>query len=262
MTPNRVEYPPQEIFLCSREAVNLNEDYFNDCSWQLPYPVVAPEGYSLYVQLIDLTIPVSWHVINEYCNQIVINGTEYLLSPGNYSLRPPTLLTALNALLPGITATFNEITLKLTLTSTTPFTISGTLCSILGIIEGSSGTVLSSKHTVDLTSQNSIYILSDFSSSNANIDTSGKSNVFCRIPVNVAPMQVLQHEDYNGKSGLLIDSETIGSVHFQLLDEDYRPLLNTLHWQATLQVSFIYTGRMHLIVDRPFGLRISPEELI
>jgi hypothetical protein len=257
---NRVEYPPQEIFLRSQDAVSLSDDYYNDCNWQLPFPVIAPEGYSLYCQLIDMTIPVSWHVISMYCNQVIINDQEYLLTPGNYSVR--TLTSALNTLLPGITSTFNDITLKMTLTSVVPFSMSGTLCSILGIPENSTGASISSKHTVDLTSQNSIYILSDFSSSNANIDASGLSSVFCRIPVNVAPMQVLQHEDYNGKSGLLVDSDLIGSVHLQLLDEDYRPLLNTLHWQATLQVSFVYTGRMHLVIDRPFGLRISPEQLI
>jgi hypothetical protein len=70
-------------------------------------------------------------------------------------------------------------------------------------------------------------------------------------------MQVLQHEDYSGKSGLLLDSDTISSVHLQLYDELFNPLLATLHWEATLQISFLYTGRMHMVVERPLSLRAA-----
>jgi hypothetical protein len=263
MNQQQVQYPPVEVFLCSRSAINTNNEYYNDCTWQLPRSIIAPNGYALYVQLIDMTIPVSWHVVNFYNNQLLINGVEYILTQGNYSVR--TLVTALNTLIPDVTTTFNDITLKVTLSSTEPFTVSGTLCNVLGIVStdtagtdsANASTSISSRHTVDMTSQNSIYILSDFTSSNSNIDTNQSgSSVFCRIPVDCAPMQVLQHEDYNGKSGLLCDGD-ISSVHLKLLDEDFNPLLNTLHWQATLQVSFLYTGRLQLVVDKPLGLRAA-----
>jgi hypothetical protein len=203
-----IEYPPIEVFLNSRYASNADELYYNDCSWQLPRSVIAPEGYSLYVQLIDMTIPLSWHVVNQYCNELVINGVLYTLEPGNYSVR--TLVSALSTLLSPtqVQVAFDSITLKCKLTSVTPITVSGSLLSVLGIVP-STGTTLSSLHTVDLTGQNSIYILSDFVTSNNNIDTRGNSSVFCRIPVTAAPMQVLQHEDYNGKSGLLLDSDSL-----------------------------------------------------
>jgi hypothetical protein len=251
----KLEYPPLEIFLNSRYAFNADDTYYNDCVWQLPRAVIAPEGYSLYIQLIDFTIPVSWHVISQYCNELLLNDVSYTLVPGNYSVR--TLVQALSKLLsPDITVAFDNITLKMTLTAQTPISVSGNMCSILGIVAGSTGTTLSSVHTVDLTGQNSIYILSDFSTSNNNIDTrAGSSSVFCRIPVTAAPMGVLNHEDYNGKSGLLLDTETLASVHLQLQDEEFRNLLCTIHWEATLQVQFVYTGRMHLYVERPLGLR-------
>eukprot|EP00953_Heterococcus_sp_UTEX-ZZ885_P029438 15622-Heterococcus_DN1.PRE.1 len=245
--PRQVQYPPLEIFLGSRFAYNVDPVYYNNCFWQLPRPIIAPEGYSLYVQLIDMTIPVSWHL--------------YTLTPGNYSIR--TLTAALNTLLPSATIVFNDTTLKLTLTSAVPVTVDGSLCSILGIAPGTTGTSLSSVHTVDLTGQNSIYILTDFSSNNQNIDVrGGGSSVFCRLPCTAAPMQVLHHEDYNGKSGLLIDTDNIASVHLKLEDENFNPLLATIHWEATLQITFVYTGRMHLQVETPLGLRVAPEQLI
>jgi hypothetical protein len=256
-----VQYPPVEVFLGSSYASQGDARYYNDCRWQLPRPLQAPDGYSMYVQLIDFTIPVSWHVINEYCNELFVNDVLYTLTPGNYSIK--TLVASLNALLTGITVTFNDVTLKLTLTTAAPITVYGSMCSVLGIVPGSTGTSLASLNTCDLTGSNSIFILSDFSSSNPNIDARGaSSSVFCRIPVTAAPMQVLQHEDYNGKSGLLIDTDTIASVHLQLQDENYNPLLCTIHWEATLQIRFMYTGRMHMVVERPLGLRIAPEQLL
>jgi hypothetical protein len=248
-----IEYPPIEIFLNSRFANNDDNAYYNDCTWQLPRAIIAPEGYSLYVQLIDLTLPVSWHVVNEYNNELVINGTGVALTPGNYSVR--TLVSTLSTLLaPDIRVSFDNITLKLTLSALFPLTVSGSLCSVLGIVPGSTGLSLSSLHTVDLTGQNSVYVLSDFSTSNNNIDTRGNSSVFCRIPVTAAPMQVLQHEDYQGLSGLLLDTDTLLSVHLKLEDEEYRALLCTLHWECTLQIQFVYTGRMHMVYERPLGL--------
>jgi hypothetical protein len=182
-----LEYPPIEVFLNSRFSNNGDNAYYNDCIWQLPRAVIAPEGYSLYVQLIDMTLPVSWHVINEYNNELVINGTGVALTPGNYSVR--TLVSTLSTLLsPDIRVAFDSITLKLTLAALFPLTVSGSLCSVLGIVPGSTGLSLSSLHTVDLTGQNSVYVLSDFSTSNNNIDTRGNSSVFCCIPVTAAPM--------------------------------------------------------------------------
>jgi hypothetical protein len=260
-----IEYPPIELFLNSRFSNNGNDLYYNDCTWQLPRAVIAPEGYSLYVQLIDLTLPVSWHVVNEYNNELVINSQAlasgeatykhkvFALTPGNYSVR--TLVSTLsNILAPDIHVAFDNITLKLTVSALFPITVSGSLCSVLGIAPGSTGLSLSSLHTVDLTGQNSVYVLSDFSTSNNNIDTRGNSSVFCRIPVTAAPMQVLQHEDYQGLSGLLLDTDTLLNVHLKLEDEEYRPLLCTLHWEATLQIQFVYTGRMHMAYERPLGL--------
>eukprot|EP00953_Heterococcus_sp_UTEX-ZZ885_P017185 9620-Heterococcus_DN1.PRE.3 len=235
------------------DAVDAEHGHTEEEAPRLPRAVIAPEGYSLYVQLIDLTLPVSWHVINEYNNELVINGTGFALTPGNYSVR--TLVSTLSTLLaPDISVSFDTITLKLTLTALFPLTVSGSLCSVLGIVPGSTGLSLSSQHTVDLTGQNSVYVLSDFSTSNNNIDTRGNSSVFCRIPVTAAPMQVLQHEDYQGLSGLLLDTDTLMSVHLKLEDEEYRPLLCTLHWEATLQIQFVYTGRMHMAYERPLGL--------
>jgi hypothetical protein len=254
--PSDIVYPPVEVYLNSLNAVH-GSDYFNDCSFQFSRPIIALPGYSIYLQVLSFTMPHCFHVVSDYNRYITINGYSYTLDAGNYSIFQ--LVNVLKQLDPNVTCVFDSITLKCTFTSKTGgVTISGPLCSLLGITP-STGPSVSSTHTVDMSGVNSIYVLTDLSSSNTNIDTRvGSDNVLCRIPVSVPAASIILFEDYAGRSGLLLDDSVLSGIHLKLEDEDRRPLLATLHWQMVQECRFIYTGWQTLEVVRPYGLIAPP----
>lgn len=255
---SEVVYPPVEIYLNSLNATHGN-DYFNDCTFQFNRPVIAPPGYSIYLQVLSFVMPHCFHVVSDYNRYITINGYSYTLAAGNYSIFQ--LVNVLKQLDPNVDCKFDSITLKCTFTSKTtdPVTIDGLLCPLLGITPGSSGASVSSMHTIDMSGTNSIYVLTDLSSSNTNIDSRvGSDHVLCRVPVSVPAAGIIEYSDFSGRSGLLLDDPVMTGLHIKLEDEDRRPLLATLHWQMVLQCRFIYTARQTMEAVRPFSLVAPP----
>ena len=251
-----VVYPPIECYLYSKDG-QFQSTYYNDVTFNFERPVICPPGYSAYIQVLSFTMPNVFHVVNEYNNHIVINNYDYTLDVGNYSVYQ--LVAVLTKLDPNVTCKFDSITLMATFTSTTPLTLSGPLCALLGIAEGSTGLSVSSTHTVDMSGTNSIYLLTDLSSSNSNVDSrAGSDSVLCRIPVTTPAGSIIQYQDFNGRAGLQLDDDCIQSVRLLLEDENRMPLLATLHWQLTLQVRFLYTGRQRMAVNQPDALRAGP----
>ena len=256
-----LEYPPVELFLSSIDGIQQNSKYYNDVLFQLPRTLYSPDGYQMYLQVLSFTIPHSWHVVNELNNVIVIGTTQYTLQIGNYSIQ--TLCSILSKLQQGVSFTFSNITLKVTVTSATTVTLDGSLLNLLGI--PASSTPVSSVNTCDMTSVSSIYVLTDYSTVNANIDShiSNTGAILTRIPVVTQPGQVVQFQDFNGRSGLLLQDSTIKQCRIGLESDDPRVGLQcTLHWDITLQVSFVKTGRYHLKVERPLSLQYPPDEAL
>jgi hypothetical protein len=246
---------PVEIYLSASDAVTRhNTDFFNDCEFSLSRPIIAPQNHNLYLSVQSFTMPNCLHVVSLYNNHIVINGYDYTLEPGNYSIFQ--LIAVLTKLDPTVSCRFDNITLKCIFESDTPLTLSGPLLTVLGIADGSSGVQVKSKHTIDMSGVNSIYVLAgDLQCNNGNIDSQpSRDNVLCRIPVSVPAGSVVQYLDQNGRSGLLLDDTVLTSIHLKLEDEDRRPLLATLDWEMCLQCRFIYTGRQQLSIERPMGL--------
>ena len=245
-------FPPIELYLNSADATIKNAN-LNDVTFQLPRPVLCPQGYQIYLQVLSYTIPHNFTVVNAYNNHIVINGYDDTLAPGNYSIYQ--LVGVLTQLNPDVKCTFDSITLKCTFTSTASMTLGGPLLALLGIAQGSTGTSISSVGTVNLAGLQSIYISTDLSSTNANIDTMvGSDSVLCRVAVNVPPSQIISYQDFNGRSGLLLDDQQLTSIKLLLTDEANRPLLASIDWTIALQARFIYTGAQALQVDRPLAL--------
>lgn len=252
----QITYPPVEIYLHSKDSHSTG-DYNNDCTFQFERPLIAPNGFSMYLQCLSFTLPNVFHVVNEYNNHIVINSIDYTLAVGNYSIFQ--LVGVLTTLDPNVKCKYDGITLKVTITSATNITLSGPLCLLLGIPVNSSGKVISSTHTVDMSGTNSIYILTDLTSSNSNIDSrAGSDSVLCRIPVTTPAGSIIQYADFNGRAGLLLDDDVLNGIRVLLEDEMRLPLLATLDWQLTLQVRFLFTNRQRMQVNQPVSFRVPP----
>ena len=256
MDVQQIVYPPIELYLHSKDS-QYTGDYYNDCTFNFERPFIAPPGYSMYLQVLSFTMPNVFHVVNEYNNHIVINGYDYTLAVGNYSITQ--LVAVLTKLDANVSCRFDSITLQAIFTSETTLTLSGPLCVLLGIPENSAGTTIASTHTVDMSGTNSAYLLTDLSSSSSSIDSRvGSDSVLCRIPVTTPAGSIIQYQDFNGRAGLLLDDDAVSQIRLLLEDEDRRPLLATLHWQLTLQVRFLYTGRQRMQVYQPVSFRVPP----
>ena len=238
---------PVQVHLNSEHAFQQGDAYHNDCTFN-SMGITAPMDHGIYVSLQSLTLPHTMLVVNSYCNTLTVNSAEYTLTPGNYDC--DTLAAALAALLP-CTVAYDSITLKLTLSSSTSMTVSGTLCSVLGLDSPSTGTSLSSKYTLDLTGLQSIYLLTD-SYNTGNVDTrpAANLNVIARIPVSVAPGSIIDYQP-NNAPGFWIQNGDLQLLRILLEDDKRRPLQASLYWEATLRIDFVPTGVQRMQRQQP-----------
>ena len=127
------------IFNISSQSGNKNNGYKNsNIDYYLPNFVsnqADDEILAVYLSIKNAEIPASFYLINEYNNIISINNVLYTLTKGNYNVK--TFITSLKALL-GVsyTITYDSITYKITITSSTSFTINylkTTMTTFLGV---------------------------------------------------------------------------------------------------------------------------------
>jgi hypothetical protein len=229
------QYPSIEVYLSSENGVKRTE-YCDDITWHLRH-ITAPDGYAIYMRLTSLIIPVSWFVVNLHNNVIVINGDEYTITQGNYNIKQ--LIVELNKLISGIVFTFNTITYKATMTSTMPTSLDGPLLPLLGI-EPATGTLLQSKHIIDMTSNQTINVETDFTSLFPNLDARdfGSPALLSRVAVTQPFGGIVSYENHAGIDGILLSSPIITSLRIVLTQEDRLPLLSVLDWDAVIQLQF------------------------
>jgi hypothetical protein len=244
-----------EIYLSAENSVKLTE-YSSHCTYRLSRPISAPIGWGLYLRCLNFTCPISWYPLNKYYSQIILNGTEHIIPDGNYSIKQ--LCTVLSNLVPAINFTHDPITMKVIASSDTPFSIDGSILPILGILP-QFNKYMTSKFTYDLSSNNSIYVLTNLSSPTPNRDVRrvDSGSVLCRIPVGNKGMgEVLDYENYSGTDGLRLDTEVIETITIILQTEDRTELLSTLDYDLSLQVSFVPSDRERMQIDYPLQLNM------
>ncbi|KAG5185421.1 hypothetical protein JKP88DRAFT_289286 [Tribonema minus] len=174
----------------------------NDVEVSLPRPVLATDGYSLKMSILSLSIANTQTCINVYNNTLTISGVTQTITPGNYSAA--VLAAALNTAFPTRSVTFNALTSQMTFSSPTTMVISGSLCDPLGITEGTSGLVVSSKNSVDLSGNSVIYVFTSLSCDSVNAAQASKRGLLAVLQNDVPPLGVLHYSDPNGRQGGLI----------------------------------------------------------
>lgn len=251
--PTQTSLPmPVEVFLSSENGSHQGDEYHNDVTFQLPRPILCPPYAQPYIKLLSFTCPNSWLVINSNNNQLFVDNVAYNVTPGNYSASQ--LASYINTNLP-LSASFDSITLKMTLVSGPSVTLFGSLLPVLGLEQGAYGSRFVSQYTIDLTGVNSIYVLTDFQS--RNVDTRSHDNngsVLARVPVDVPPLGVLQFYDGSSRAGVLVQTDHIETLHIRLEDENRRPLAASIFWEMTIQIEFVHSDFHRMVIDRPFAL--------
>ena len=251
---------PVEIHLNAQSGVqNNNSGYYNDTTYYLPTPLQPPEHYGLYVSLLSMTCPHTFHVVNEYNNMLTVNSSSLKLTPGNYSIAQ--LLSAISSTLStfSISCVYSSISQKVTLSSATVFTVSGSLCSLLGITQGSSGNTVASTFTVDMTGQNTLFVLTNISGTNIDTrTTAGTSQILASVPVDCPPGGIIHYSDNTqGRIGVELDG-TLATIRVILQDEQRRPATVSIPYDMTVGIAYMATGRSWLQIERPTQLKYEP----
>jgi hypothetical protein len=252
---NQSMMAPTEVYLNAADAQRDDLTYYDKCRFTLSKPVIALDGWQMYVSLSTFIAPHSFGVISPYNNTFTVNDVVCTIRPCHYGLTQ--LMTLLNDQLPtGTVLSFDKTTFRLTLTSDVVSVIGGTMLNVLGFTAGQTGNSIEADRIVDCTGSNSIFVVSNMMSSNQNVDSDAVSgmNVFSHITISTQPYQsIVQYQEQNQRVGILIDDTALSTIEITLLDESMNPLCCQLPYRMTLQIRYIKTGKSRLQVLRPTG---------
>jgi len=242
------------IFNISSQSGNKNNGYKNsNIDYYLPNFVINQEDdeiLAVYLSIKNAEIPASFYLINEYNNIISINNVLYTLTKGNYNVK--TFITSLKALL-GVsyTITYDSITYKITITSSTSFTINylkTTMTTFLGV-STTSDTIstlnnglysITSLYVVNFLPIQKIHLRSNIPFDNFNnYDKSNDILLSIQNNANILGGVIL----YNNDSGLkyLVNEKDLSSFTLRITDDFNREInFNNIGFFLTFQIDYIY----------------------
>jgi hypothetical protein len=203
-----------------------------------------------YLSIKNAEIPVSFYLINEYNNALSINNISYTLTKGNYNIN--NFITSLTALL-GISysITYNKITLKITISSSTSFTINyskTTMSKFLGI-SSTSDTIsvlnnslytITSPYVVNFLPIQKIHLRTNVAFDNFNnYDKSNDILLSIQNNANILGGVILYNNDTNLK--YLVNEKDVSTFTLRITDDFNREIdLNNCDFFITFQIDYIY----------------------
>lgn len=247
----------QEIYLDSQySTINNTNGKNNDVYFFLNAPVSIQYDHDIVLRIDNFVCPISFFVVNDSNNLLIINSTNYTIAEGNYNAL--TLTTELNSILSGFTVTYDANNNKLTFSRSTSFTISSssTCLKIIGFSEIShtsslSGLdyILTSDYVVNLSGTSLIYIdiptvtTRNISSKDGGAFTTIIKSIVCDVPYG----SILSYTN-NTTSAVVLKEKYISYFNVRLLDDEYNLLdLNGQHFTLTLELFFYPNGSQILL---------------
>ncbi|KAG5183362.1 hypothetical protein JKP88DRAFT_245241 [Tribonema minus] len=243
--------PPDNVYIDSSQCVRASA-YHNDVQAVLPHVIHAADGYSLRISLHSLSIANTQMCINLCCDTLVISNMSITLPGGNYSAS--SLTAALAAAFPTRSVSFNSITSRITFASAATMTITGTMCAVLQIDEGSSGLQISSNFNVDLSGTHVINVFTSLANASMDASANRRRGLLASVQVNVGPLGVLHYIDTAGAQGGLIEARSVAEFRLSLFDDAGRGLLASLPFNAMIKFSQLATGVRELNIVHPGSL--------
>ena len=248
----------QSIFLHSNDAIidisSAEKVFYLDQS------ITAPPGYRLLIGLTNLTVPNAMFNVTSTSNEIVISGTPYTITPGNYT--GDSLATAIGTALGsvGSVAFDGDNNNKFTFTFASAETIdSSTMERQLGLtgqLPTTAATTYAALNICDLGGVTNIYIRIRNLTMN-NLDSRGKtSNIIASIVNNTnyggyifyVPPEVLYYQ---------IVESNINHLDVEFTDQEGNIVdLNGASFNMTLTCHYVKQREAH----RPKVLKTTPEE--
>lgn len=241
----------QEIYLDSQYAsVNLGatSGKNSDVYFFLSTPIVVGNDYDVVLRLQNFVCPMSFFVVNDSNNTLIVDETTYTIPEGNYNAN--TLQTKLASLLSSFTVTYDATTNKLTFQKTSSFTFASnsTCLKLLGFAEATAQTSVANKLTstyvVNLAGTSLIYIdCPNITTRNISAKQNGGfTSIIKNVLVDVPYGSVLSYVN-NTNSATLLGEKCISYFHIRLLDDDYNLLdLNGQYFTLTLELFYYQNG--------------------
>lgn len=248
----------QEIYLDSQYAtINTTDGRNSDVYFFLNAPITVSTDHDIVMRIDNFVCPISFFVVNDTNNTLVVNSTTFTIPEGNYNAL--TLSTALNTLLASlsITTTYNATTNKLTFTRATSFTFqsTSTCFKIIGFEDGvahaSVGNSLTSDYVVNLSGTSLIYVdIPTVTTRNVSSKNNGGFTTIVKSVVADVPYGAILSYVNNTNSAVVLKEKYISFFQVRLLDDEYNTLdLNGQHFTLTLELFFYYNGQTPLVGD-------------
>jgi hypothetical protein len=246
---NSIEHSSQKLFISTLgDHQQVSSEYNTSIIVSIP-PIIIPQN-DLHVPIIgveNLIIPLSYKMINGNNNKLKLDGVEYIIFTGNYTIT--SLLVVLNAFNPSLyiftyDTDDNRLILNLVLLGANTYTIdTGTTCEKLLGCRISAVPYLDNTtfpSIVNLATNTSILVqISNINTANYD-NVSGSNNIIAKIPISNQPNQVLNYFN-NQPFFSTINNKTIQMLNINLLSDAHLPLIldGNPDWSITLRIDYI-----------------------
>ena len=256
MTTLTIINETKQIYLSSVEnTLNTtleNGDYKSKIRYAIPYLITTNEN-TLYqtVRVLNVIIPYSFYIINEYNCNLNINNIILVIPYGNYNAY--TLLDTINALM-----TENNIlgvlsldvsNGKYILTATQNITVRTTtnnINKIIGLDNSTYTTIfditdykINFPYPVNTSGIHNIFIKTNFNTSNQKFGGYVTSHILTSIPVQVEPFGIIQYSNYENTE-TIIRNKDMDFLSIELLDDNLNYInMNGLDWTIRLEIKSV-----------------------
>lgn len=221
-------------------------------------PILAKEGHSITLSMIDMEMPISYYLINSNNDAVVVAGTTYTIPSGQYDAE--SLAKYLTANTP-LTVAYDTVTNKYVFTGSGSFEQGTTAKDLLGVDVGTViGTV--SPRQCNLGGVTNVYVKVPNISLH-NLDSYGRqTQILSKVVVDESFGSVLHYSDYHTDFKNVLDDTHVESIEIMLVDTDNRSLggsegFHGIPWSMTLVFDFIPTVDVPMSGEETLSLLIE-----
>lgn len=250
----------QEIYLDSQFAtVNNTNGQNSNVYFFLNAPISVPNDHDIVLRIDNFVLPISFFVINNQTNTLVVNSVSYTIPVGNYNAID--LKNEMDGLLATITVGFDENNNKFTFTSANPFTLNltSTCFRKIGFSENVNHVavlvgldyVLTSDFVCNLAGTSLVYVdIPNLTTKNISSKNGGGYTSIVKSVVVDVPYGAILTYTNNTNSAVVLKEKYISFFQIRLLDDQYELLdLNNQNFTLTLELFFYYNGQQLLTGD-------------
>lgn len=208
---------------------------------------INKRAYEMRMSIVNAQMPISWYLINDTNNLIIINSINYYFKKGNYNIH--TFINEWpNSIGPNWTLTFDSVTNKITFKYISNFTFSDSVINsifpIIGLqsnkIYNSSSLSLVAPYCYNFCGLSRINIKSStFNLGNLDSYNKSKNRTLATIPISSIGQGYILYHNYTHYSNIFKNSE-ISTIDITIMDDNRNFIdFNNVDWTITLQIDIL-----------------------